>query len=564
MKRHGVIAVGIVLCGFCMASAEAAAATGPRKKLIQVGWDIVDTAFLREHFAEMEAAGPFDGVLIYVKGKRIDGKPANTSSGWDGARWDRASFKEAIDDLRACRFTQFTDNFIRFNCTPGTLDWGDDAGWQALAEKAGILAWVCKAGGLKGICLDPESYGEKQFQYRAASGRSFGQTTALARRRGAEVMRAIAAEHPSMTLMSFWLASMCMNAGRAAEPDDVLIAETYGLWPAFLNGMLDSVPASMVLVDGNENGYYIEGAAYYTVANKMRNLTGPAFALIAPPNRAKYRAQMQVGFGFYLDMYINPEGNQYYRGPKEGGTRLDRLRDNLAAAVDASDQYVWVYGEQCRWWPSFEFSGWGRERVMQSAGKGRLWEEALPGLTRTLAEIRDPAEAARAQIEAARKAGKLVNLARNGDFAAKAGDLPAEFGTWQDTEAGSKGKFLWDAEGGGCGRLENMANGCFIQKHAAKPGQMYYVEATSRNEGAAVPSVMVRWQTAQDAWVRWDSDVVLTFGAAGEGGWRKASGVVVVPKGAGQLVILLRVRSFGSGGDVCLFDDLELYRVGGR
>ena len=97
----------------------------------------------------------------------------------------------------------------------------------------------------------------------------------------------------------------------------MLIAETYGLWPAFLNGMLDSVPASMVLVDGNEN-YYIEGAAYYTVANKMRNLTGPALAR-SHRRTGRSTGQMQVGFGFYLDMYINPEGNQYYGGPRRAG-----------------------------------------------------------------------------------------------------------------------------------------------------------------------------------------------------------------------------------------------------
>jgi hypothetical protein len=553
---------GVLLCAaLCGISACAGAAQGPRKKLIQVGWDMVDTAFLREHLAEMEAAGPFDGVLIWVKGKRSDGRTASSQSAWDAAAWDRASFKAAVDDLRACRFTQFTDNFVRFNCTPGTLDWADDTGWRALAEKAGILAWVCKAGGLKGICLDPESYGEKQFQYRAAGGRSFGETVAMARRRGAEMMRAIAAEHPSMTLMSFWLASLCMNAGNAADPDDVLITETYGLWPAFLNGMLDAAPADTVLVDGNESGYYYEGSTYYSVANDMRNLTGPAFALIAPENRAKYRAQMQVGFGFYLDMYINPEGNKYYRGFKDGGTRLDRLRDNLAAAVGASDQYVWVYGEQCRWWPSFEFSGWGKDRVMQGAGKGRLWEEALPGLTRTLAQVRDPGEAARAQIEAHRKDAKLVNLAANGDFSAKARDLPAQFGTWQDTEAGSNGQFAWDAAGGGSGRLEKMANGCFIQKHPAKQGELYYVEARARSEGAAVPTVMIRWQRADSAWVRWDSDIVLTFGAAAADGWRTASGAVRVPDEAAQLVILLRGRSFGDAGDVCWFDDVALYRI---
>jgi len=527
----------------------------PRKKLIELGWDIVDTAYLRAHAAEMEKSFPFDGAMIRVTGKTADGKPANSEWCWDGSAWDRPSFQAAIDDLRACRFAKFTDIFVRLNCSPGKLDWADDAGWKALSDKAGILAWICKAGGLAGIALDPESYGERLFQFKAVQGRSFPEAAALARKRGAQVMRAIAAEHPSMTFLSLWLASLCMHAGRTAVPDDVLISDPYGLWPAFLNGLLDVVPPAMALVDANENGYYIEGDAYHRVASDMRNLTGPAFALVAPENRAKYRAQMQVGFGFYLDMYVNPEGNKYYRGPKPGGTRLDRLRDNLAAALGASDQYVWVYGEQSRWWGKLD-----ENRLKATVGKGRLWEEALPGLTRALAQVRDPAAAARAEVDALRAQGKLVNLAKNADFAKKAGDLPADFGTWQDD--GSKGRFAWDEDGGGSGRMESVTNGCFIQKHPAKPGEAYYAEAAAQAQGSAIPTLTVRWQREDGAWTRWDLDVTLTFGPAGADGWRRAGGAVTVPDGAGFLVILPGTKSPGGAGGVCRFDNLGLYRLG--
>jgi hypothetical protein len=531
----------------------------PRKKLIQVGWDMVDTAFLRKHIAEMEAAAPFDGILFWVKGRRMDGGTASPESGWDAAPWDRASFQGAIDDLKACRFTKFTDNFIRFNCTPGTLAWDDDAGWKALADKAAILAWICKEAGVKGICFDPESYGEKQYQYAPAKGRSFPETAALARRRGAQVMRAIAAEHRSLTLMSFWLASLCMAAGQSENSDEVLATHDYGLWPAFLNGLLDEVPPGMTLVDGNENGYYIEGPQYHEVASRMRSLTGPALATVAPEHRAKYRAQTQTGFGFFLDMYINPEGDKYYRGPKPGGTRLDRLGENVAAALEASDQYVWIYGEQCRWWPSFRFPDGTLREFMKGAGKGRMWEEGLPGLGRTLARVKAPVATARAELEALRGAGALVNLARNGDFAKKAGELPAEFATFQETD--SKGRFAWDAEGDGSALLRNMQFGCFIQKHPAKPGETFFVEAMARTKGSAVPTLLVRWQRADGAWTRWDLDMTLTFGAPGADGWRRAGGVVRVPEEVGFLVMLPLTRSPSPADSSCWFDNLGLYRM---
>ena len=527
----------------------------PRKKFIELGWDIVDTAYLRAHHAEMERTTPFDGAMIRVTGKTVDGKPANSEWGWDGTPWDRASFQAAIDDLKACRFARFTDNFIRLNCSPGKIDWADDAAWKVLSEKAGILGWVCRAGGLKGIALDPESYGEPLFRYRADRGRSFAETAALARRRGAQFMRALAAEHPSLTFLSLWLASLCLHAGRTAVPEDVLIADPYGLWPAFLNGLLDTAPPSVPLIDANENGYDIEGDAYHRTASEMRSLAGPAFALIAPENRPKYRAQMQVGFGFYLDMYVNPEGHRYYRGPKEGGTRLDRLRDNLSAARDAADQYVWIYGEQARWWGKLDAN-----RLKDTVGKGRLWEEVLPGLTRTIAAVRDPAAAAREEIAAAKAAGTAANLARNGDCSRRSGDLPAEFGTWQ--EEGSRGRFAWDAEGGGSAKLAGVRHGCYLQKIGAKPGETYFVEASARTRGPAIPTLMVRWQDAAGKWTRWDLDVTITFGPAGPDGWRPAGGAVRVPQGAGFLVLLPGARCL-SDEATCWFDNLAVYRLGG-
>jgi len=109
--------------------------------------------------------------------------------------------------------------------------------------------------------------------------------------------------------------------------------------------------------------------------------------------------------------------------------------------------------------------------------------------------------------------------------------------------------------------MENVTNGCFIQKHPAKPGEAYYVEATAKTQGAAIPTLMVRWQREDGQWTRWDLDVKLTFGAAGADGWRRAGGAVTVPDGVGLLVILLDGNSFGDGACACWFDNVGLYRL---
>ena len=63
------------------------------------------------------------------------------------------------------------------------------------------------------------------------------------------------------------------------------------------------VPPEMILVDGCEHGYYMDSAeAYLRAANEMRSWNGACARLVSPENRAKYRQQVQAGFGFYLDM----------------------------------------------------------------------------------------------------------------------------------------------------------------------------------------------------------------------------------------------------------------------
>ena len=277
---------------------------------------------------------------------------------------------------------------------------------------------------------------------------------------------------------------------------------------------------------------------------------------MSPANRPKYRQQVQAGFGFYLDMFLNDATNRYYRGPLNG-SRLARLERNLTCARDAADEYVWIYGEQCRWW--------GKPlNVPRSVGQGRLWEEALPGITRAIAWVRDPVRAAQDEIANLRSAGALTNLARNADFAQpasqKVGALPAEFSAWQDEKAPS-GKFAWDAGvGNGAGRAARVKSGCLIQSHPAKPGETYAVQADCLPRGASNPTLVIRWQTAENRWTHEQDDRTFVFKPSG-GEWWNGFGTVTVPPGAGKLVILMSVTGQVADTDVCWFDNLALYRL---
>ena len=377
----------------------------PNKKFIELGWDIPSTAQLREHWQEMEQTTPFDGVMFRVEVQDDQGTRLSSQSIWDAKPWKREWLKPALEDLQACQFQRFKDNFVRFNATPGNLAWDDDAGWTALAEKAGHCAWLMKQSGCKGLAIDFESYGAAQFRFDASTHGTFAEATQLARRRGAQFVQAVAQEYPDAVLLALWLNSIHFKAGRSTQPESILVSSAYGLLPAFIDGMLDALPPDMILVDGCEHGYYMDSAeAYLQAAHEMRSWHGACARLVSPENRAKYRQQVQAGFGFYLDMYLNPEGNRYYFPPLDG-SRLARLQRNLGFARDAADEYVWVYGEQCRWWGP-------RRELPNTAGQGRLWEEAMPGITRAIAYVRDPVAAAKAELAELRKSGQLDESGR--------------------------------------------------------------------------------------------------------------------------------------------------------
>lgn len=378
----------LVTCLWLMVGGRPADAEPVAKKFIQLGWDIPNTTFLREHAQEMEAAAPFDGVMFKVEVKDDEGQVRSSAAAWDTQAWKREWLASALSDLQNSQFTKFTDNFLRINASPGNLDWSDDASWDALAKKMGMFAWLAKQGSIKGLVLDFESYGERQFYFRPRPDWSFATAAAFARRRGAAVMRGIASEFPDAVVLGLWLNSANFKAGESEDPEEILKRGRYGLLPAFINGLLDALPPSMILVDGCEFGYYYDGAEeYQRAAAKIRSQDGPSARLVAPENRDKWQTQVKAGFGFYLDMYLNSPGNRFYFGPKPGGTRLDRLRENLAAAHAAADQYVWLFGEQSRWW-NVDYPPTVSETVKRSVGQGRRWEDALPGLTATITNIK--------------------------------------------------------------------------------------------------------------------------------------------------------------------------------
>ena len=561
MKSYPLLVVLLVVF---LVGAFTAQAAPIRKKLIETGWDQPDTATLRKNVAEMEQQTPFDGVIIGCTGVKADGTKASLRPVFSSTPWEAQWFQSCIDDLQATPFKRFTDNFVIIGANPGNVDWFDDEGWKNVVEHWRIAARVARQGKVKGLLFDPEAYTKpyQQFKYAAQAQKdqhTFIEYVAKARQRGQEVMQAVAAEYPDITLYTYFMNSV--NAIATGNPDPLvpLLSSGYGLYPAFVDGWLDVVPPTVKIIDGCESAYLFNSTQQFLHAAVQMKVD--AQSLVSPENRAKYRAQVQSSFGIYVDAYANPAGSPWFIDGK-GGARVDRLRQNVSDALWAADEYVWVYGEKSTWWP------------YPHPSIKTKWDETMPGATDALRMATDPADYGRRKLSEMVAAGTATNLTRNGDFSSdkaagptpdvmldwKTGGAPAGWNTW--LEDPTKGTFTWDREtGGGSARASGVAGGCFIQTILpVEPGQVYAVQAKYKLQGQGSASIRIRWQTPEGKWIHDQLDR-LVYGSGKATDWQELTGVAEVPEGVGRLIILLGVGGQAGDQDVVWFDDVRAYRL---
>lgn len=568
--RIGALALGVLLSGAGISEAQQGPARS--KKLIELGWGSPDTATLRAHLAEIEKT-PFAGVAINVTGKDDAGNHVAVREAFSNVPWKKAWFQSSIDDLKAIRSKKLTDNFIQVGANPGNVDWFDDAGWKQVVDHWRIAAQIAREGGLKGIFFDPEPYmrPNDQLDYYAQSGRdkhTLAEYQVKARQRGKEIISAVAAVDPNLKIFTLYMNSANVAALKSSAPDEVIQLASFNLYPAFINGWLDAAPPSMIFIDGCEmvSYYYNSRTQYLEGANMIRN---EASVLVAPENRAKYRAQVQNGPAFYLDAYTNPPESAWYINPM-GSTPAARLGMNAQSAVEASDEYVWIYGEKYRWWPT------GNGSVLPQS-----WEDAMPGINDALISAVNPEGLVQRKLDAAQANGPLVNLLQNGNFAKPAtgaatsdkatqdwgneGDL-THWSNWQSDKSrgifGLDDKVTRGDDGSGAARLSGIGEGCLIQTLKVKPGEVYAFRTWTRLQGEGVNWVRVRWMTEDSKWTNLASDIQLFPVKSADGSpWSKIEGTITVPEGSGQLLILLNAKYQNGEEDVAWYDDVQLYRI---
>jgi len=337
--------VSAFLAGVIAAEPGSRSAEGPvvSKKLIEFGWDEPDTAFMRKHAAQMDAT-PFDGCVYHIRYLQPDGKDADFL--W--ACWGKQAFttqqvQHAINDLKATRFQRLRHNFLRFNVTPGNLDWFDD--YSAVINNARLAAWVAREGGV-GILFDTEQYSAQLFDYRKqtnASTKTWEQYAAQTRQQGREVMQAFQEGFPGLkVLMTFGYGMPWQESDGGKRP---LREGAYGLLAPFLDGMVEAAQGGSQLIDGWESAYsYFEEKKFQKARQMIHH---DILAMVA--DREKYQRVFSASFGLWMDYQWNKQGWNVEH-PKRNPQPPDKFEGVVRTALQYADEYVWIYSETPRWW----------------------------------------------------------------------------------------------------------------------------------------------------------------------------------------------------------------------
>lgn len=337
----------IILLGLLSATAAipAAALPGPEKnslkgkKFLEWGWDEPDTKFMRENVEKMEQF-PFDGLVFHA----TSGKGANLAwEVWGRKKFTPDDFRQAVADLKATKFNRFTDRFLRVNVTPGNVDWFDDDAWACVVNNFGVAAQVAKEGRCKGFMFDTEQYeGVKVFDYRKQKDKgkkTFAEYQAKVRQRGREWVKAVNRHFPDVTVLLTFGYALSQPSGWAKDRSGA----EYGLLADFLDGVLDACSKETALVDAWEFSYPYKERKQFEQA--YETITKKALQWTAVPD--KYKAQVKVGFGLWMDHkrkgWDVADFSKNYFSPGE-------FEAAVRSALEVSDGYVWVYSERPKWW----------------------------------------------------------------------------------------------------------------------------------------------------------------------------------------------------------------------
>ncbi len=328
-----------------MGAEKLSPADGRRKKLIAWGGiDWYSPATVQNNIRMIEEL-PFDGSVLQGF-KTTTEKEYFDWLCFGDRKFNRDDVAPAIETLSHIDYRKFTDNLLRYNVTPGNVDWFDD--FSAILHNARLWAGVARECSMKGWAFDVEDYKGTVFNYakvKYTGEKSFEEYCVQARKRGREFMEAVQDAYPDIVMLlmlshSYVLYKLGTQPLKPAE---------YGLMPAFVNGLVEAAGPRINLIDGQEQCYVYQTAeefyrGYHDV--KQRSLT-----YVPDELQPAYRNRMNVGTAIYVNYLLQLEGAA--KGPSQFLSPEDRLQlfeHNIYYAMATTDEYAWCYGERIGWW----------------------------------------------------------------------------------------------------------------------------------------------------------------------------------------------------------------------
>jgi hypothetical protein len=539
MKRF---ITGLFACAACFA----AGAGG--KKYIAFGWEFrnLSPAQILAN-ADRFKGLPIDGVGIVLSAKNPKGGRFSQITITDDKPWVWEAFAGQVPVLQELVGRPgLKDSFLQgYRAPMRRADWTDDTVWATIANNMGVLARIARESGIKGISIDHEDYRMQRQYYRKSTDPAYDECCALARRRGRQVFEAVFREHPSAILLSFWVLTEDRSYFATRAPA-ALMRQKGDLWPSFMAGVLDALPPTGRLIEGDEHGYRYE---YFDRDFHVGMVNAKKWGAMLLPEelRAKYASRVEQGYGQYLDLYTHPfdpgKRAKWSVGPI-GGSRLEHFRRNIQDATDLASEYVWLWGEQYTW------VDWDKDARRNAAVVyDRNWEDILPGLNEMLSVVKggDAAEAAR--LGRLKAAGAVTNLLAR-----------LRVKSWQpvkDTKGRPWPQGTLRMLDGGIAECKGVRQGCFYcDVPKVTPGEKYAIGVRKRGSAA---NAGVTWGDQMGASYRTPSPQAV-FSEPGPDGWSDGVMYLTVPEGIDHLRF-----TFGAGwqepGDRVEFKDWSMYRL---
>ena len=304
---------------------------------------------LQANIARYEAEAPFDGVVLHL------GPCHEVFSGVPLGEDEAAAVEAAIGIAQETDFRRWKFNFLGVMIDQNVPDWFNDGYWSVVVANWTRAANAARRAGLVGISFDSEGYGVSPMnaywtsdwwlENHPESGYTAEEYVAKARARGRAVAEAVFAEYPSCNLWALY--------GWSLGGD---------LAGAFFNGVLEAMPETARLTDGDEWLGYIARTEDDYAAMEERNRTG--CGCLDETLAEKHGVVGGLAPAFYLDSYLPEfrEGRPF---------EIDEFNRAIhSARAHATGGFIWIYGESCSWWSN-------------DMGVSR-WGEALPGLDAVL------------------------------------------------------------------------------------------------------------------------------------------------------------------------------------